>query len=199
MITYLILGPALVYLSPDEKRILGIYLKHYRTLAADCDSPKYFVFPNRLNKLTQGCCSQISFSGLSKIIATTARKCHPESKVTSRILRRSQITVLWKDYPSGAWRMQVAAQCGHSLDTASRYYDYSEKVEPGKRVIVRLMSLRAAATDDRPMGPPGSQQDEQPASKQPEAEELPALEVMEAQSHSLQDDNTSSITSVGLE
>lgn len=62
--------------------------------------------------------------------------------VSSRILRRSQITALWEESESVAWRQEVANQAGHSLDTAARYYDYSEKIISGKKVLERLRNLR---------------------------------------------------------
>lgn len=69
----------------------------------------------------------MTFSSLSKIINKAAVLCTSERKVTSRILRRSQITALWQRNDDPGWRSKVATQCGHSLATASRYYEFSEK------------------------------------------------------------------------
>ena len=146
--SYMFAGPALLFLSEQEKLLLDAYVKYYRTLVASCGSPKCYVFVNRPTRDSQECCGKMTFSGLSKIISKTAKKCDSSTKITSRILRRSQITALWKEDPSPAWRMQVATQCGHSLDTASRYYEFSSKVEPGRIVVEKLQSLRTAASID---------------------------------------------------
>ena len=40
-----------------------------------------------------------------------------------------------------AWRSKVATQCGHSLQTASRYYEFSEKIQPGIEVVEALHQM----------------------------------------------------------
>ena len=140
-----------MFLTPHEKLLLDICVRYYRTLAADCDDPKCFVFPNRPNKLTPGCCGQIRFSGMAKIISKAARKCHSENKITSRILRRSQITALWRDDPSQAWRIQVVEQCGHSLETASRYYEFSEKVHGTREAMEPWDPMAVSERSSQPL------------------------------------------------
>ena len=81
-------------------------------------------------------------SNISKLVAETARKCDLADKINSRILRRSQITALWEKCDDPACRLKVATQSGHSIDTARRYYEYSDKVKQGREVVRELESLR---------------------------------------------------------
>ena len=89
-------GPSLVFLSDTEEKALAAYLKYYRPLAVGCCDPECIVFPNRPSDSQEACCTKMSFSSLSRAISKTARKCKVSHQVTSRILRRSQITALWK-------------------------------------------------------------------------------------------------------
>lgn len=52
----------------------------------------------------------------------------------SRIIRRSCVTALWEENDDPIWHQTIAQQCGHSLNTAARYYDYSDKVVHGAAV-----------------------------------------------------------------
>ena len=91
------------------------------------------------------CCDKLSLSNIGRVIAKTALRAGREAKINSRVLRRAQITALWQDSDEPSWRSKIAAQCGHSLDTASRYYEFSEKVTTGKSVIDTLSQLREEA------------------------------------------------------
>ena len=84
-------------------------------------------------------------SNIERLIAKTALKAGREAKINSRVLRRAQITALWQDSDEPSWRSKIATQCGHSLDTAIRYYEFSEKVATGKSVIDTLSQLREQA------------------------------------------------------
>lgn len=140
-------GPALIFITPDDKAVLDSYVKNYRPLAAVCDSPGCLVFPNRRPLNAVSCCTKISFSNLSKMVKKAAVQCTFERKITSRILR-SQITALWKSNDDPAWRPKVATQCGHSLQTASRYYEFSEKVSPGMEVVQTLQRLAESEEEE---------------------------------------------------
>lgn len=73
-----------------------------------------------------------------------------DCKITSRVLRRSQITALWNDNASPEWRSKVAAQCCHSLETVRRYYEFSDKIVPGMEVVEALRNLREKSTPQFP-------------------------------------------------
>ena len=140
-------GPSLVFLSDTEEKALAAYLKYYRPLAVGCCDPECIVFPNRPSDSQEACCTKMSFSSLSRAISKTARKCKVSHQVTSRILRRSQITALWEKNDDPAWRSKIAEQCCHSLATARRYYEFSSKVEPGRQVVDTLRRLRVGAAE----------------------------------------------------
>ena len=143
-------GPALIFINPIDKAVLDSYVKYYRPVAVECDSPDCLVFPNRKSLEKGMCCTKIAFTNLSKLIHKTAILCTAEKKITSRILRRSQITALWTKNDDPAWRNKVAAQCGHSLETARRYYEFSEKVTPGLQIVGELHQMREEAAQEEP-------------------------------------------------
>ncbi|XP_063875078.1 uncharacterized protein LOC135108260 [Scylla paramamosain] len=136
-------GPSLVYLTTDQEKALTSYIQFYRPLAVPCLSPDCFIFPFSTNQIG-GCCMKLDFSGLGKVIRRVATLAGLDTKITSRILRRSQITALWESDADPGWRTKVADQCSHSLDTAARYYEYSEKVKPGLDVVKKLSRIREA-------------------------------------------------------
>lgn len=135
-------GPSLVVLDKDDAQLLEAYIRFYRPIAAPCTEPRCYVFPNRLNLTGASCCSRMTFSTMCRAVKRTTKRCGVDAMLTSRILRRSQITALWEESADPAWRQQVATQCAHSLETASRYYDYSSKVAPGIKVVEKLRKLR---------------------------------------------------------
>ena len=133
-------GPSLVFISPREEKALVAYVRYYRPIAASCSNPKCYVFPNN-NNLT-ACCTQMFISGMAKGLNRVVNRAGIDRKITSRILRWSQITALWEEEDGGeVWRTKVADQCAHSLSTASRYYQYAAKVKT-EVVIERLKGLR---------------------------------------------------------
>ena len=134
-------GPSLVYMTKAQEIALTAYVKFYRPLAVACCSPDCYVFPSSTNQI-EGCCSKLDFSALGKIIKRVATSAGVDAKLTSRILRRSQITALWESNSDPAWRSKVADQCSHSLDTARRYYEYSSKVNPCMEVVSELKMIR---------------------------------------------------------
>lgn len=137
-------GPSIIYLKEEEEKALKAFIKFYRPIVAECTSPDCYVFPNRM--AGQGsCCSKMSFANLSRIVTSTTKKAAVNAKITSRVLRRSQISAIWEDSCDPTWREKVAAQCCHTLDTVRKYHDFSDKVEPGRQVIERLNALRENA------------------------------------------------------
>lgn len=106
------------------------------------------VFVNRKNLIGQSCCSKLTFSAVGKLVHKAAILCTAEARITSRILRRSQITALWQRNDDPTWRTKVAVQCGHSLQTASRYYEFSEKVIPGMEVVQTLQNMREEGNEE---------------------------------------------------
>lgn len=141
-------GPSLLYLEESDKKVLDAYILFYRPVVTSCMAPSCLVFPNRIQMTEARCCSKITFSNLSRIVNKTAIKSTSHCKITSRILRRSQISALWEKCDDPAWRQKVAEQCCHSLATATRYYDYSSKVEPGKLVVATLRQMRDGHRND---------------------------------------------------
>lgn len=116
-------GPSLIYMKEEEEKALTAFVKYYRPLVASCVDPQCYVFPNR-RSVEGSCCSQLGFSNLSRLVKCTVRRAAIDAKVTSRILRRSQITAIWDDRTDPAWRQKVATQCCHSLDTVMKYYEF---------------------------------------------------------------------------
>lgn len=84
----------------------------------------------------------MSYSAIGKAIKTVVDQTGVDHTVTTRILRRSRITALVEEDPDPAWRQKVAQQSARSLDTARRYYDFSDNKEPGHEVVERLQALR---------------------------------------------------------
>lgn len=102
------------------------------------------VFPNSPAKSElASCCTKLSFSNVGRIVKRVAKSGGLTQDMTSRILRRSQITALWEKDADPVWRQDVATLAGHSLDTARRYYEYSDRVKPTKRVYSTLDSMRS--------------------------------------------------------
>ena len=135
-------GPCLLFLKPMEEQALTAYIKYYRTIVTDCSTADCYVFPNRKSVYPNECCSKITFSNMGRIVKNTAKRACEQLKITSRVLRRSQITALWEKNSDPAGRQQVAELCGHSLETARRYYQYADRIEPGRQVVETLRELR---------------------------------------------------------
>ncbi|XP_045124539.1 uncharacterized protein LOC123512284 [Portunus trituberculatus] len=140
-------GPSLIFLSEIEGKAFDAYLKYYRPLVASCKEPNCFVFPNRFAESVTSCCTKMSYSSLSKAVSKTGRKAGVSTAITSRILRRSQITALWEKNLDPTWRNKIAEQCCHSLQTARRYYEFSSKVGTGKEVVDTLRKMRSEALE----------------------------------------------------
>lgn len=61
----------------------------------------------------------------------------------NKINNISDPSALWNKFTDPAFRQNLATQCGHALPTVTRYYEFSEKVEPGKAVVYTLKKMRS--------------------------------------------------------
>ena len=89
----------------------------------------------------------MSYSTISKSLKRAAERAGFASKISSRMLRKSQITALWEKDVEPSCRSKVADQSAHAADTARRYYDFSSKMKPGEEVIYSLSKLRQSVVD----------------------------------------------------
>ena len=135
-------GPALALLTVREEKALTSFVKNYRPIVSPCTERDCFVFTNSTAPSTGSCCSKLSFSNVAKCIRKVANASGLNEKITSRILRRSQITALWDTNSDTAWRTKVAEQSSHSVETARRYYTYVDAVKPAMEVPRTLETLR---------------------------------------------------------
>ena len=135
-------GPALALLTAREEQALTSFVKNYRPIVSQCTESNCFVFTNSNAPSIGSCCSKLSFSNVAKCIRKVANDSGFNQKITSRILRRSQITALWDTNTDTAWRAKVAEQSSHSVETARRYYAYVDGVKPAMEVLHTLDSLR---------------------------------------------------------
>lgn len=145
----LLAGPSLVFLDEREKKALDAYVLYYRPLAALCKKTQCFVYPTRKPYTSERCCHQMTVSNLGKAIKRMGRTCKVPRKVTSRILRRSQISGFFSVHSAPAKRQQLATQAGHSVDTAERYYDVSDKVKSGLIVVDDMSQMRVKDLEER--------------------------------------------------
>ncbi|XP_045123126.1 uncharacterized protein LOC123511372 [Portunus trituberculatus] len=134
-------GASVLFIDEDEEKALLAYVKHYRPIAVPCSGPHCYMFPTR-NNMKRGCCSRMEFPNVNRILQSVSKKAASDCKITSRILRRSQITALWEKCEDPSWKQKVANLVGHSLATASRYYEFSEKVPPGLAVFETLKRMK---------------------------------------------------------
>ena len=140
-------GPCQIFLIPRQERCLRAYMLYYRPLNCSCTSPDCYMFPNMSGFETTGCCSMISYSTISKSLKRAAERAGFASKISSRMLRRSQTTAFWEKDVDPSWRSKVADQSDHAVDTARRYYDFSSKMKPREEVIDSLSKQRQSAVD----------------------------------------------------
>ncbi|KAK8374004.1 hypothetical protein O3P69_012321 [Scylla paramamosain] len=88
--------------------------------------------------------TQLMTSGLGKAVRQIAATAGVSEKITSWILRCSQIIAL-REKLDPAWHLQVVEQCSHYIHTARQYYKYSSEIRPGMQAIEELTNIRETA------------------------------------------------------
>ena len=117
-------------------------MQHYRPLAADCTGDQCFLFPNRTNVTSEACCSKMTVSNLGRIVRRTCKAAAEAANITSRVLRRLQITRAYLESDSTEWQERLAVLCAHSVTTAKKYYDFTDKVKPAFEAFQKVRAMR---------------------------------------------------------
>lgn len=111
--------PAPVVYNDVEFQVLNIYIRKMRPMLTE-DQFNPIVFPSQ----HRGSSYHMTFSSFNKILDKLQTK--SGKKVSSRVIRGSKITSNRSLNVSDSDRRHLAKAMSHSLNTAERYYNYSD-------------------------------------------------------------------------
>ena len=137
-----------MYVNIDEHKWISNFIERYRSVASSCDKPNCFVFQSS-QVPENACCSPLDVSSIGKRISRSFNLAGINKNIGTRIVRRVLETFMREEMKDPGWNMHLAMAANHSLTTADKYYDYTNRNSNQKLVVNEIKLRRKEAIDKK--------------------------------------------------